>query len=151
MLSLRDQEATDRIAAAVSDLRKLHPNELAATLALRKAIERGGFVLVLAPDREVYWEGKRIDANWGGSDQLWMLFKMLAFHALSKRGVDREDIYETAVVTDGAFYRLVARLKKRLPKSLRKYVKNQPMAYTPSNWNRIGFTSPTENASSQVR
>ena len=125
----RNPELTERVAAALGDLRRLYVNEPPGQSALEEAVARGGLVLTMSPCA-AYWAKKLLAINWANNDRPW---KMLV--ALARKGRLGAAVEERDLCPAGASFstmpNLCARLKKLLPAELRKQILpgDEPRSY----------------------
>lgn len=124
----RGLEASERIAAALGDLRQLYAGDRPEQAAIDEAIAAGGLVLV-RDSREAYWDGKRIDADWSRQDNGWRLLWALAEKAGRSSPVGEADLFDD-VVSRSTMSTIFGRLKKLLPPSLRKQIRPGQSART---------------------
>lgn len=116
----RNPEMIDRIAAALGDLRHLYDGDTPLQAAVEEAIASGGLVLVKS-SREVYWEGKRVEAAWHRRPVLWRLLWELADKAIRVAAVKENHLYPHS----GARSKLatnLGRLTDLLPQTLMRQI-----------------------------
>lgn len=116
----RKLEVTERVAAALADLRRIYAEEPPGQSALEEAVARGGLVIAES-SRQVFWSGKKLNIAWSRGSKPWKLLLMLARKAAFEGFVVEEDIYDD-VVSGSAMATLFGRLKKLLPPELKKAI-----------------------------
>lgn len=117
----RSSEPTDRVAAALGDLRRLYANEPPGRSALEEAVASGSLVLTTDPPR-ASWRGRELKVKWGRNRQCWKLLLKLAEKGWLGASVGVWDMYKRSGASKTAMSTLVNRLKPRLPADLRKLI-----------------------------
>lgn len=125
----RGLEVSERIAAALGDLRQLYAGVRPEQAAIDEAIAAGGLVLV-GDSREAYWDGKRIDADWYGQDRSWRLLWGLAKKSGRSSPVSEADLFGNDIVSRSTMSTIFGRLKRLLPSSLWKQIRPGQSART---------------------
>ncbi len=116
----RNPELTERVAAALGDLRRLYANESPGQSALEEAVARGGLVLTTSP-RAAYWEGNLLAVNWAKNDRPWEMLLALARKGRLGAAVEERDLF-TGGASPSATPTLFGRLKRLLPAELWKQI-----------------------------
>lgn len=118
----RGRGLTERVAAALGDLRRLYANEPPGRSALDEARARGGLVLT-TQSRRAYWAGKLVadkegvGVDWYKEDKPWELLLALARKGYRGDAVEERDMY-SPVRSLSAMSSLCDRLRKLLPPEL---------------------------------
>ncbi|QDU21814.1 hypothetical protein [Urbifossiella limnaea] len=116
----RKLEVTDRVAAALADLRRMYAEEPPGQSALDEAVASGGLVVAEALP-QAFWSGKPLTVAWHRHPMPWKLLLLLARKARFHTHVVELDVYEDDV-SESAMATLLGRLKKLLPPELRKAI-----------------------------
>jgi len=118
--NVRNPELTERVAAALGDLRRLYANEPPGQSALEEAVARGGLVLTASPCA-AYWEKKLLAINWANNDRPWEMLVALARKGRFGAAVEERDLFPGGA-SFSAMPNLFGRLKGLLPAELRKQI-----------------------------
>ena len=110
-------ELVERVTLALTDLRRLYPNDSESVTAKDEAVASGKLVIDRA-DREVYWEGILIDVRWKDFKQSWRFLEALAKKTCFRGSVGERDLYDDKDVSSTAMSSSFSRLKTHLPPSL---------------------------------
>jgi hypothetical protein len=116
----QNPEVSERIALALGDLRHLYAGGTPGQSQREEAIVTGALVIV-GEARQVFWQGKAINANWGAYRVLWRLLERLARNARLQAPVGERDLYPES----GALSKMattLSRLRGVLPASLWKHI-----------------------------
>jgi hypothetical protein len=108
----------ERVAEALTDLRRLPAASDPAQSAIEQAIAAGGLVLIGAR-HQAFWETRPIPQLPASE---WSLLQALAENARLGRSAEIRDVFGDKVVTESAMSSIWSRLSKHLPKSLRSLV-----------------------------
>lgn len=117
----RGPEMADRVALAVEHLRHLFQSETPWQSALDESVAQGGLVLEDAAQRNVFWEGVRIEVDWTRHWRPWQLLVALTTKATRGAVVEEKDLY-TLRASGSAMANLKSRLSNLLPASLRRLI-----------------------------
>ena len=118
--SLHNGEVFERIALAVSDLKRLYEAGSPGSAAMEEAIAAGGLV-INEQARVVFWAGETIAGDWNRYDKPWAFLLALARKAAHHGDVVERDLYDEAVAAS-TMATGVERLKAMLPGTLRKLI-----------------------------
>jgi len=123
----RKLEVTERVAAALADLRHIYAEDPPGQSALEEAIAKGGLVIAESL-RELFWDRKKLNVAW--SKRQWIFLCQLARKARLKADVLDKDVYDQ-VVSESTMATLCGRLKKHLPRELKKAIVpgSEPRSY----------------------
>jgi len=116
LTQFRNNEFTERIAAALPAISRLYADAEAGQSEIEEAIGAGGLVIV--EDRgEIYWESEKLTLSPRQSPVIWRLLCQLARRALSRSVVSQGDVYDDAQ-SDSTLAMAVHRLQENLPPKL---------------------------------
>tara|TARA_R110002167_G_scaffold146607_2_gene338086 strand:+ start:22007 stop:23335 length:1329 start_codon:yes stop_codon:yes gene_type:complete len=128
LVTLLDQETTDRVAHALGELKDLYDKDEQQADDLEQAIATGGLVLI-KKSREAYWENRKISGPING--RKWEFLHLLAKKAKRRICVTENDLFPLGSGSLSAMATSWSRLNERLPESLWKLVEKgvEPRTY----------------------
>lgn len=118
--NLQKLDLTDRVAAALGDLKQLYATEPPDQSVLEEAVSRGGLVVSIEPG-VAYWDGKPIEVEWNRNRRLWDFFVLLVRKARHGGSVRVSDLFDEDA-SSSAMANLKSRLRALLPSTLRRLI-----------------------------